>query len=178
VSLVSWLDYNGSFDLEKINQYATTLASSLRRDPVDAYMKLENNKVLDFRPARDGLDLDIPQTTAFINENAQKLLSGADKTLSLELPSKKTPPNIPNEAVNNLGIKELLGRGRSTFHHSSAIRNHNIANGASKVNRVLVAPGETFSFTQNLGPVGAETGFKEAYVIKATGTELEYGGGV
>ena len=72
----------------------------------------------------------------------------------------------------------MLGKGTSTFWHSSAIRNINITKGSSIVNRILVAPGDTFSFVKSLGEVSLAAGYKQAYIIRQGKTELDVGGGV
>ena len=48
----------------------------------------------------------------------------------------------------------------------------------SRLNGVLVAPGEEFSFNKALGDVSAGTGYQQAYVIKGGRTVLGDGGGV
>ena len=55
---------------------------------------------------------------------------------------------------------------------------HNVALTAAKLNGILLAPGETFSFNQTIGDVSAETGFQQAYIIKEGRTVLGDGGGV
>jgi vancomycin resistance protein YoaR len=42
----------------------------------------------------------------------------------------------------------------------------------------LLSPGEVFSFNQAVGDISAETGYKQAYVIKEGRTVLDDGGGV
>jgi vancomycin resistance protein YoaR len=48
----------------------------------------------------------------------------------------------------------------------------------SKFNGLIIKPGETFSFDDNLGAVDGSTGYKLELVIKAEGTIPEFGGGV
>jgi len=108
----------------------------------------------------------------------QNILASGDKSISAEVPLVLTEPKIKTSDVNKLGIKELLGKGSSTFSHSTAIRNFNVEKGASIVNRLLVAPGETFSFVAALGDVTLDNGFKKAYVIRKGKTELDVGGGI
>ncbi len=177
-TLISWMDFNSSCKQDKIREYANGLSTSLDSQPIDAVFKFENNKVIEFKPARDGKKINLEQ---FINDFCSKiilLINGQENTLELELTFTNTPPKINNSDVNNLGIKELLGKGVSTFKHSNATRNMNVEKGSSVVNNILVAPGETFSFIKNLGPVSLDAGFKKAYVIKAGKTELDVGGGV
>jgi vancomycin resistance protein YoaR len=49
---------------------------------------------------------------------------------------------------------------------------------ADKLNLTIVPPGEEFSFVKTIGPVNAETGYQQAYVIRSGSTLLEFGGGV
>jgi len=177
-TLISWLDFDNGFQKIKIQEYSQNLADSLKRDPINAVFKFENNKVLEFQSSQNGITPDASQLADLIISNLDKLSSQKDLSLKLEIPVKTTEPLVKNDDVNNLGIKELLGRGTSTFKHSDAIRNQNIAKGSSIVNSILVAPGETFSFIKSLGEVTLEAGYKKAYIIRAGKTELDVGGGI
>lgn len=169
--LVSWVGFDGSCRLDKISDYVATLAQSIKKDPVDAVFKFENNQVVDFQSSQKGYSLQTEETKNL-------LCHQFSSALPLDLPLTYQDPKITTADANNLGIKELLGRGTSSFRHSSSIRNFNIAKGASIVNRILVAPGEEFSFLKNLGEVTLDNGFKKAYVIKKGKTELDVGGGI
>ncbi|MFA5828762.1 MAG: VanW family protein [Candidatus Shapirobacteria bacterium] len=176
--LIPWLDFDHQFNRYKISDYVGSLSASIKRDPVDAIFKFENNTVTEFRPALNGLTLDQPALAATILASLSELTDSAEKVITKSIPVIASAPNIKTESVNNLGIKELLGRGTSTFKSSSTIRNFNIEKGASIVNRVLVAPGDTFSFIKALGEVTLEAGYKKAYIIRAGKTELDVGGGI
>ena len=177
-SLIYWLDFQGGLKTDKITEFSHNLAATVKRDPVNAAFKFENGKVLDFRPELVGISLDSPKLVDAIIANFPAFESGSNSSHSLALPLISVDPSIRNQDVNNLGIKELLGRGVSTFKHSNATRNLNVAQGAAIVNRILVAPGAEFSFIKNLGDVTLETGFFKAYIIRAGKTELDVGGGV
>lgn len=83
-----------------------------------------------------------------------------------------------NKLTNDLGIYELIGHGQSNFAGSIPNRVYNIALAASKINGVLIPPGEIFSFVTTVGDITAATGYKQAYVIKSGRTVLDDGGGV
>jgi vancomycin resistance protein YoaR len=68
--------------------------------------------------------------------------------------------------------------GESDFSNSPANRRRNIAVGLEKFNGALVAPGETFSFVETLGPVDAKAGFLKELVIKGDRTVPDFGGGL
>ncbi len=176
--LISWVGFATPCQAGKINDYVNTISTSIKKDPVDAVFKFENNQVLDFQSAQNGYTIIVDQTNLDLCQSLGKLIDSPDKTLSITLPLSFTPPKITNSDVNSLGIKELLGRGTSSFSHSTAIRNFNVEKGASIVNRLLVAPGDEFSFLKALGDVTLEAGYKKAYVIKKGKTELDVGGGI
>lgn len=177
-SLVSWLDFDLSCRSDKVDNYIVSIKQSFNRDPSNAIFRFENNKVLEFKPAKDGYSLDETQLKNIICRRFADLISSTESSIKIDIPLTVTPPRVKNSDVNNLGIKELLGQGVSSFKHSDNIRNVNVAKGASIVNSILVAPGETFSFIKNLGEVTVESGFKKAYVIREGHTELDVGGGI
>ncbi|MBI2600274.1 VanW family protein [Candidatus Daviesbacteria bacterium] len=133
----------------------------------------QTKKVTAFTPSQEGRKLDLDKTyqllTDAINDNSPK---------KIDLPVSIVKPKIQTSDVNSLGIKELLGRGISNFAGSIQNRIYNVDLTASKINGVLIPPGETFSFNQTVGDISAATGFKQAYVIKEGRTVLDDGGGV
>jgi len=177
-TLVSWVDFDGSSQQININEYVENLQKSLKKDPQDAVFKFENGKVLEFQPAKEGYYLDGEKLNDDIKRNFSNWEISTEKIITAQLPLIKSEPKIGNNEVNDLGIKELLGRGTSSFKHSSEIRNFNVEKGSSIVNRILVAPGDTFSFIKNLGEVTLESGYKKAYIIRQGKTELDVGGGI
>ncbi len=177
-TLISWIDFDNGFQKDKINLYSQNTSQSFKHDPVDAVFKFENGKVLDFQTAKNGVSVNADQLSQDII-SAFTSLENSDKTsYEFNLSYQTTEPKITNSDVNNLGIKELIGSGTSTFKHSSATRNVNIAKGSSIVNRILVAPEETFSFVKSLGEVTLEAGYAKAYIIRQGKTELDVGGGI
>ena len=177
-TLISWLNFDSDFQDQKITDYIINLATSLDHPPIDAVFKFENNKVLEFQPAKDGVAINQTEIQTLIKQSIPKLIDSTDKTIDVTIPVSNTKPKVGNNEVNDLGIKELIGRGTSTFKHSSATRNENITKGSSIVNRILVAPGDTFSFVKSLGEVSLEAGYKNAYIIRNGKTELDVGGGI
>lgn len=176
--LIQFLDFSQSINSKKIAQFVENLSKTFSTSPINASFKTNGTKVVEFVPGRDGISLNTIQTESQLKDDLSNLITGQDTKINRTLNFFATPPQIKNEDVNNLGIKELLGRGKSTFSHSSAIRNINVSRGAQIVNNILVAPGETFSFNANLGTVDEAHGFKQAYVIKQGRTEMDVGGGI
>ena len=177
-TLISWIGFENNYQQSKIEDYVKNLNTSLSRDPVDAVFVFENNKVDEFKPAQNGIKVKESELLDLIIKSLDKLINTEELSDNIIIPVISTEPKIKNEDANNLGIKDLLGRGTSKFSHSSNIRNMNVEKGASIINRILVAPGETFSFIKNLGEVTIDAGFKKAYIIRQGKTELDVGGGI
>lgn len=176
--LVSMVAVDGSlgFDQSKVIEAVSNLSKGIERQPSNAAFLFTNGKVEEFRPGIDGIAVNKEGLKEKILMAYGDLAS--EKEVVIEVPVSRTPPAIKTSQVNDLGIKELLGRGESSYKHSIPNRVDNVALAASRVNGVLVPPGETFSFNGNLGDVSASTGFKSAYVISGGRTVLGDGGGV
>jgi vancomycin resistance protein YoaR len=177
-TLISWINFQNSCRTDSVQEYVNGLNTSLKKDPINAVFKFENGKVLDFQAAANGYTLNDPGLADRICSNLIKLTENSDKNTKIDIITTSLAPQITTGDANDLGIKELIGSGSSTFKHSDATRNYNVQKGASIINRILVAPGDTFSFIKNLGEVSVATGYKNAYIIKEGQTILDAGGGI
>lgn len=177
-TLISWIDFGTTCRTGAVADYVTNLKANLKKEPIEPVFKFENGQVLEFKPSQNGYVLDDTGLVQQICSNLVELTQTSEKILKNKFPVITLEAKTENSDVNNFGIKELLGSGTSTFKHSTAIRNMNVERGSSIVNRILVAPGETFSFVKALGDVTVENGYKMAYVIRAGKTELDVGGGI
>lgn len=139
----------------------------------DAIFQFDNGRVVEFLPEREGVELKEDE----IIENLKMTIEKASLT-ELEISVVTTKPKITAGEVNNMGIKELIGVGTSKFHGSIPNRIHNLSLASSRLNGVVVAPGETFSMNETLGDVNRASGYREAYVISQGRTVLGDGGGV
>lgn len=177
-SVISWVGFENKCNINKIDEYITNFNNSIKQEPRDATFKFENNKVIQFESSRDGYIIDNRAMITDICNNIDAWANNSETEIKYGIPLIKTQAKIKTNEVNDLGIKELIGRGTSSFRHSSEIRNFNVQKGAEIINRVLVAPNETFSFIKNLGEVSLDNGFKKAYVINKGKTVLDVGGGI
>lgn len=157
---------------------AFEIAEKINRDPQNPKFSFTEGRVTEFLPAKDGVALDGEGLEQKLNEGIATLSENSNKTVTFEAPVKKTPPETTTDKVNNLGINELIGRGSSRFRGSIPSRVHNVQLAASRLNGILIKPGDVFSFNDALGDVSKFTGYQEAYVIKEGKTVLGDGGGV
>lgn len=117
---------------------------------------------------------------SFAVAEAKKRYQGAVKAGQTEFVLPVTHTLHPRGApyYYNLGIRQLLAEATTSFAGSSYERRFNIALGASRLNGVQIAPGQTFSFAKAMGEVSERTGFKKAFVISGEQTVEGVGGGM
>ncbi len=171
------LDKAGDSLLDKtqVYQYLGKIALEIDQEVQEGLFEFNptTKRVSAFKPSQEGRKLDLDKTFQALSD----ALSGQGPK-NIDLPVAIVKPKTETQDVNSLGIKELIGRGISNFAGSIPNRIYNVNLTASKLNGVLIAPGETFSFNQTVGDISAATGFKQAYVIKEGRTVLDDGGGV
>ena len=176
--LLGLLDAKKEYREEATTELANEIAKSVNREPQDSVFIFEEGRVKEFAPSKEGVTLDAEALTVKIKESLATLEISEETLVSIDVPVEKKAPKIQTEDVNNLGIRELIGRGSSRFAGSIANRIYNISLASSRFKGVLVAPGETFSFNDVLGDVSGFTGYKQAYIIQDGKTILGDGGGV
>lgn len=161
----------------KLAGYLQTISKDIDRpvqEPlfaVDPVSDPNKPRITEFRPPLEGRELQIQETISAINS---ALIS--ENLTDIKLPVKVIGPK--NKMTNELGIKELIGTGVSHFAGSIENRKFNIGLAASRINGILIAPGEEFSFVNTVGDISGASGYKQAYVIKSGRTVLDDGGGV
>lgn len=176
--LAAFLKPRGGLNGAGVASLVTKVSGEINRDPQNPKFIFENGRVSEFQPALDGIKLDDENFKNKFTETFNNIESGDQKSYSFEIPVVRTPPEITTDKVNNLGIKELIGRGTSTYYHSIPSRVYNIVLAASRINGILIKPGATFSFNDTLGDVSQFTGYQQAYIISEGKTILGDGGGV
>lgn len=167
-----------SLDQELLNTFVTKISKEIDQEPQNAKFTFSDGRVTLFTPSRDGQKLDSTVTINKINELFGAEQNASNNTNTITLPVTVTKATVTTDSVNNLGIRELIGQGVSTFLHSIPNRASNIGLAASRVNGTLVAPGQIFSMYKTIGEVEGSTGYKEAYIISQGRTQLDFGGGV
>ena len=168
------------YDQDELDQQLDPFVKKLNKEPVEGLFTFENNRVVAFQPSEDGRKVDTKRIDKYITEKTKLLSESNNKTSIIVVPVPLitiSPRTTTNEA-NNLGIRELVGRGISSFAGSIENRVFNLNLATSRLNGVLIKPGEVFSFNNAIGDVSSLTGYKQAYVIQNGRTVLGDGGGV
>ncbi|PJC40696.1 MAG: hypothetical protein CO042_02460 [Parcubacteria group bacterium CG_4_9_14_0_2_um_filter_41_8] len=160
---------------EKLSELLDPIAKEINIEPQEPRFALEDGKVKEFKTSASGRVLSLEDTF----NNWEKIIFNPEtKAETLELVVLVVEPTQDIGDLNDLGIVELLGTGKSNFGGSSKNRRHNITVGAASVNGSLIGPGEEFSLLKTLGKIDAAAGYLPELVIKGNKTVPEYGGGL
>ncbi len=118
------------------------------------------------RPGQDGQILDRAKALALLTQ----AISGEQKVAALPVEVDKAVGGSLDPA--QLGIKERIDYGQTTI-AGVPEKVHNIKIAASRLNGVLVGPGETFSFNRELGPTTLKAGFQVGFGISVNNGEMQ-----
>lgn len=182
--LLKLLDGKNGYNNNQIYYIYSIVKEKITRPPQNPLFEFlpeesgSNERVREFLPAKSGIDVDETIFSEFMVSLLTKLESTNDVEVNANIPVKSTQPDIRTEEINNLGIKELIGRGSSKYVGSILSRIHNIGVASSMFNGVLIEPGKTISFVDIVGDISVLTGYKQAYIIQDGHTVLGDGGGV
>lgn len=176
--ILALIDPSGGYKQDAIDGVINELAVEVERKAQNPVFDMKDGKVHEFIPAKTGVEINRATMTVNIQNALSELETSDITSTEIEIVVSETEPEISTGEVNDLGIKELIGRGSSRYAHSIASRIHNIGVASSKFNGVLIKPGETISFNNIVGDISILTGYKQAYVISGGKTVLGDGGGV
>lgn len=152
---------------------------AVNKEPVEAVFNFQNGRVNEFTASENGREVDKNLLNEKIHSKGKQIIAdGGSKSIIIPVPIKVLEPELTTDTVNEMGIKELIGSGTSTFKGSIASRVFNVNLGASRVNGVLVPPDGTFSFADAVGDISSLTGYKQAFIISGGRTILGDGGGI
>ncbi len=146
--------------------------NGFNQPPRDAVFEFNDGKVVRFEPSIDGITIDAQQTLLQLDA----ALQAGEKTTEIAVMIQE--PEVKTEEVNDLGIRERIGRGVSYFNGSSWARMHNIQTAAAKLNGTIVPPHTEFSYNDTLGDVTTATGYVVGLIISQGRTQEGVGGGV
>ena len=97
---------------------------------------------------------------------------------TVEIPLTITEPAVTGESLRGLLFRDVLGYQTTTFASSGENRINNIKLAASKLDGLVLMPGETFSYNDTIGQRTKEAGFLEAGAYADGEVVQEIGGGI
>ena len=118
-----------------------------------------------------GISFDTEIAKTIIEENRQN-------TEPYKISAKITLPKVTVEDLQAKFASEVISQYSTSFASSDANRASNVSLAASKINGLVLNPGERFSFNKTVGPRTAATGFKIAHVYEGDRVVDGMGGGI
>ncbi|MDP3993237.1 MAG: VanW family protein, partial [bacterium] len=167
-------DLMADFTTEKIQNFLTDISDQTDSPVIEPQLVIKDGQLVIVKASKTGTVVDL----AVSAEAILGALNGGEASPTIELSMKTQTPTINEANLANLGIKERIGYGETSFAGSPANRRHNITNGVSILQSALIKPGETFSTIAKLGAIDNTTGYLPELVIKENRTTPEFGGGL
>jgi len=158
-----------------------TMTQDINIDARNARFVMENDRVQEFTPSIEGRAVNTDAVRLALIDRLSTftpISSVVPSNEPIAISVERTEADITTNEVNDLGISEIIGVGVSDFHNSPANRIANIKHGMSKLNGMLIAPGEETSLLEHLRPFTIADGYLPELVIKGDEIIPEVAGGL
>ncbi len=162
-------EVRGSFDDAALQRLVQRTDPGLPK-PKDGKLVIEGDKPR-IIPSFDGLSLDVAQW----KQAVRACIASGGTSVRAEVVVQR--PVTTTEVIEAMRIRKLLS-SYTTRYVEDGSRSNNIKLAASKMSGAMLAPGETLSFNDRVGPRTEELGYKEAHVFIGDRIEDDFGGGV
>jgi vancomycin resistance protein YoaR len=169
---------NLNYESRHIDEFLGILEEKYNKPAENALFTLNNSRVTAFKIEKYGLQIDKERTSNDLANKVQDLIINYKDDIIIKVHDKVIKPEISLSLVNDFGIVEKIGEGKSDYTGSIPERIHNIILASSKFHGILIPKNEVFSFNKTIGDISSLTGYKPAYIIKNGRTVLGDGGGV
>ena len=162
----------------------TTLEYSQIKENVTQPDWLKLKRLVSVRPVEPRLsdtDFEVLPGVPGLSFDVQKaivLWETAEIMEEVLIPMRVVPPKTSPEQLLNSLFSDCLGEQTTSYGGSSAARVNNINLAVSKIDGVILMPGETFSYNGTVGERTYENGFKEAGAYSNGEVVQEVGGGI
>ena len=168
--------YDIGVDFTPFRASLEALAPGLVTYPSDGRFHFDefNGELQVVQPSLDGRRMNVDAT---LQRLEQAVFRTGDRTVPIAFDYTQ-PRYHSGVTAAELGITQLVTEATTYYTGSEDNRRHNIAQGASRFDGIIIGPGEEFSFNYHLGELSAETGFVEGKVIVGGRTVGGIGGGI
>lgn len=145
-------------DRDQASKALLAIKASHDVSPVDAYLDLEERQIHDDRP---GQALDVWASLPALEAAARQGVA------RLALVNVAVPAAVTRQSLGIDDISTVMGHHLTKFPVTDRDRNFNLKLAASKLNGVVLKPGEEWSFNATVGERSEKEGYKIAHVITA-----------
>ncbi len=168
--------YDVGLDLSALERYLATLSPALSKAAVDGRFDFDSQtgELTALSPSAAGRTLNVEAT---IKRLEAAIFDPVNRRVAMVF-EPLTPRYHEGLTAAELGVTELVSEATTYYWGSWPNRRSNIALGAGKLNGIIIAPGEEFSFNDHLGDITPEAGYLEGSVILGGATVTGIGGGI
>lgn len=168
--------YQVGLDLSALGRYLATLSPALSKPAVDGRFDFDpqTGNLTALSASAAGRRLDVEAT---IEKLEAAIFDPVNRRVAMVFEPLR-PRYHEGLTAAELGITELVAEATTYYWGSWPNRRSNIALGAGKLNGIIIAPGEEFSFNDHLGDISPEAGYLEGSVILGGATVTGIGGGI
>lgn len=145
-------------------------ADSILTEPKDASVKIINFSEIKYIPEVYGAEFDKDSFKKLYKEN-----QGKD---SFNIPIAVIRPKLTLDDLKSKLFRDTLASYDTYYGSSPQNRKHNIQLAASKIDGVILGPGDEFSYNTIVGPRTADRGFQMAHVYSSGKIIDDFGGGI
>ena len=149
---------------------ADKLYREYNRDVKDATYT-ETDGVYEFQKELNGIVLNYDEVVSIIKNNR-------NNKEDYIIPAVITKAEVTVESLERKLIKRVISAYTTSFASSDANRAHNVMLASSKIDGVILNPGDRFSYNKVVGPRTATAGFKNAHVYEGNRIVDGMGGGI
>lgn len=168
--------YQVGLDLSALERYLGTLSPALSKAAVDGRFDFDpqSGQLTALSSSAEGRKLNVAAT---IERLEAAIFDPLNRRVAMAF-EQIMPRFHEGLTAAELGIIELVSESTTYYWGSWPNRRSNIALGAGKLNGIIIAPGEEFSFNDHLGDITPEAGYLEGSVILGGATVTGIGGGI
>lgn len=159
-------------DSERLEQALAPVLAALEREPQDALLRLRGDEPV-IEPHVIGRRIDRDRLAALLMD----WFRAGGPSLLLAVPLRDELPAITATTVEQMGLRRLIAEA-TTAYDPTIPRAENVQRAAAAFDGLVFKPGQILSYTGIVGPIGTDTGWKEAYVIVNGELVSGVGGGV
>lgn len=109
-------------------------------------------------------------------DKVKELVESEEESASMQV--EVVQPKVTKEQLEAMMFRDTLGTFSSRYSASNVARSANVALAASRINDVILLPGETFSYDKTVKPRTKANGYKDAPVYVGNKVESGVGGGI
>lgn len=158
---------------DKLLAYLSVLKSEIDRPAMNAWLTWKPKAAVQITPHQTGRVLELNKLAGQISAVTLR-----DRNRRIYLPVQQIKPDITYDELAAFNFKNVVAQYTTVFDPKNVDRSHNVAIAAQAIDKVLLRPGDIFSFNEKVGLRVAEKGYREAPVLVADELVPGVGGGV